>query len=174
LKAITLTATDVEGDPLTWIIVSQPAHGTLSGSGAARNYTPSLNYTGSDSFTFKVNDGHVDSNVATVSITITSVNDAPVANNQSVFTPQETELDILLTATDAEGSPLTWFILSQPSHGFLSGTAPTLNYTPNWNYSGSDSFTFKVNDGQFDSNIATISISVNREYFRFFLPVLNK
>ncbi len=71
-KAITLTATDANGDPLTYIIVSNPAHGTLSGTGASRTYTPATNYVGSDSFTFKANDGHGDSNVATVSISVTA------------------------------------------------------------------------------------------------------
>jgi VCBS repeat-containing protein len=160
LKAITLTASDIDGDTLSWIIVAQPSHGTLSGSGAAQNYTPSLNYNGADSFTFKVNDGHVDSNVAAVSITVTPVNDAPVANNQSVSTAEETPKSITLTATDAEGDPLTWIIVSQPSHGTLSGTAPNLNYTPVLNYNGVDSFTFKVNDSHVDSNVATVMITV--------------
>ncbi len=160
LKAITLTATDVDGDSLSWIIVAQPSHGTLSGTAPAVNYTPTLNYTGADSFTFKVNDSHVDSNVATVSITITPVNDAPVANNQSVSTAEDTPKDITLIATDAEGDPLTWIIVSQPSHGTLSGTAPALNYTPVLNYNGADSFTFKVNDTHVDSNVATVTITV--------------
>jgi Family of unknown function (DUF6288)/Bacterial Ig domain/Divergent InlB B-repeat domain/Bacterial Ig-like domain/HEAT repeats len=79
-KAITLIGSDVDGDALTYTIVTQPAHGTLSGTGASRTYTPAANYNGADSFTFKVNDGTVDSAVATVSITVTAVNDAPVAN----------------------------------------------------------------------------------------------
>lgn len=80
-KAITLTASDANGDPLTYIIVSNPAHGALSGTGASRTYTPAANYVGSDSFTFKANDGHGDSNVATVSITVTDSGGAnPVRN----------------------------------------------------------------------------------------------
>jgi hypothetical protein len=72
-KAITLTATDPDNDPLTYSIVTQPSHGTLSPStpgGAARTYTPTTGYVGPDSFTFKANDGTVDSNTATVSITV--------------------------------------------------------------------------------------------------------
>ncbi len=81
---ITLTATDPNGDALTYTVVAQPAHGTLSGgTGAARVYTPAANYSGPDTFTFKANDGQADSNVATVSITVNAVNDAPVANNQA-------------------------------------------------------------------------------------------
>jgi len=70
-KAITLTATDPNNDPLTYSIVTQPAHGTITGgTGASRTYTPNTNYAGPDSFTFKANDGTVDSNIATVSITV--------------------------------------------------------------------------------------------------------
>jgi uncharacterized protein YxeA len=70
-KAITLTATDPNNDPLTYSIVTQPAHGTITGgTGASRTYTPNTNYVGPDSFTFKANDGTVDSNTATVSINV--------------------------------------------------------------------------------------------------------
>jgi hypothetical protein len=70
-KPITLTATDPDNDPLTYSIVTQPAHGTITGgTGASRSYTPNTNYVGPDSFTFKANDGTVDSNTATVSINV--------------------------------------------------------------------------------------------------------
>jgi hypothetical protein len=69
--AITLTGTDPESSPLTFTIVAAPAHGTLSGTGVAQTYTPALDYSGPDSFTFTANDGTADSNVAIVSITIT-------------------------------------------------------------------------------------------------------
>jgi hypothetical protein len=69
-KSITLTATDSNNDPLTYTIVASPAHGTVSGTGASRTYTPTTNYVGADSFTFKANDGTADSNTATVSITV--------------------------------------------------------------------------------------------------------
>ena len=67
-----------------------PAHGTLSGTAPNLTYTPAANYNGADSFTFKVNDGTVDSAAATVSITVTAVNDAPVADAQSVTTAEDT------------------------------------------------------------------------------------
>lgn len=76
-QPITLVATDADGDPLTFTIETQPAHGTLSGSGAAVTYTPVAEYNGPDSFTFKVNDGTLDSATATVSITVAAVNDPP-------------------------------------------------------------------------------------------------
>ena len=158
---IPLAATDIDGDALTYSIVTLPAHGTLSCTNCANPiYTPDLNYFGPDSFTFKANDGTVDSNVATVSITITPVNDAPVADNQSVTVQEDTAKGIILTGSDVEGDPITFIIVTQPSFGVLTGTGANVTYTPNTNYNGQDSFTFKVNDGTTDSNIATVSINV--------------
>jgi len=160
-KAITLTATDANNDPLTYTIVTPPAHGTITGgTGAARTYTPTTNYVGPDSFTFKANDGKVDSNTATVSITVQD-NSPPVANNQAVTATKNTAKAITLTATDANNDPLTYAIVTGPAHGTIStGTGASRTYTPTSNYVGPDSFTFKANDGKVDSNIATVSITV--------------
>src|SRR5262249_49016770 len=117
-------------------------------------------YNGPDSFTFKANDGELDSNVATVSITVAAVNDAPVATDQAVTTAEDTAKLITLGATDTEGSALTYTIVNAPAHGTPIGGAPPLTYTPAANYNGADSFTYKVNDGSLDSNIATVSITI--------------
>jgi concanavalin A-like lectin/glucanase superfamily protein/Big-like domain-containing protein/K319-like protein len=159
-QAITLTASDLNGDPLTFTLVTSPANGTLSGTAPNLTYTPTLNYNGPDSFTFKANDGKVDSNIATVSITVTAVNDPPVANAQAVTTDEDSAVSVTLTGSDADGDVLILSIVNNPSHGTLSGTLPNLIYTPAPNYNGSDSFTFKANDGKVDSNVATVSITV--------------
>ena len=113
-KDITLAAVDADSNPLNWTIVAQPQHGTLSGTAPALTYTPAADYFGADSFTFKVNDGSVDSNVATVTIDVTSVNDLPVAAAQTVTTDFETAANITLGATDIESDTLTWTIVDQP------------------------------------------------------------
>ncbi len=159
-KDITLTATDIDNDPLTFTVVTQPTHGTLSGTAPDLTYTPAMHFSGSDSFTFKANDGTVDSNVATVSITVTAVNEPPVADPQSVTTNEDTAKAITLTGSDPDDDELTFIVLTQPTHGALSGTAPDLTYTPAENYNGPDSFTFKANDGAVDSAPATVSITV--------------
>ena len=159
-KAITLAATDADSNPLTYAIASNPAHGTLSGTAPNVTYTPASNYNGADSFTFKANDGIVDSSSATVSITVMAVNDTPVATAQSVSTAQNTAKAITLTGTDIENSALTYTIVTQPAHGTLSGTAPNVTYTPTTGYTGADSFTFRVNDGTVNSANATVSITV--------------
>jgi hypothetical protein len=145
---ITLTVTDADGDTFTYIITQAPTNGTLSAvSGAGViTYTPNVNYTGADTFKYKANDGSLDSNEGTVNITVTPVNDLPIANSQSVTTPEETSIDITLTGSDVEGSPLTYAIATQPSHGVVTLVNNVATYTPAVNYNGLDSFTFTVND----------------------------
>jgi hypothetical protein len=158
--SITLTGSDPDGNSLTFSVVSSPSHGTLTGAVPNLTYTPAANYYGSDGFAFKATDGTLDSNIATVSLTINSVNDAAVASSQSVTTNEDTAAAITLAGSDVDGDSLTFSVVGSPGHGALSGTAPNLTYTPAPNYSGSDSFTFKSNDGSMDSNIATVSITV--------------
>jgi len=158
--AITLSGTDVEGSPLSYTVLSQPSKGSLSGTPPNVIYTPNLNANGADSFTFRVRDGSLDSAPATVSISITPVNDIPVANPRSVSTVKNTPVAIVLTGSDVEGSPLTFTVLTSPAKGELSGTAPNLTYTPNSDVTGADSFTFRINDGTANSATSTVSISV--------------
>ena len=73
--AIVLSGSDAEGEPLSYSVVTAPAHGTLSGTAPNLTYTPNANYFGPDSFSFKANDGLADSAPANVPITVTSVND---------------------------------------------------------------------------------------------------
>ena len=159
--SVTLTGSDPDGDPLTFAVVSQPQHGVITGTSPNLVYTPAQDYNGSDSFTYKANDGKVDSAPAAVTITINPINDAPVANDQSVNTQYSLPVEITLVGIDVDGDDLTYSVVAQPAHGVLSGDAPVVVYTPDPDYVGADSFTFKVNDGVFDSNAATVSIAVS-------------
>lgn len=157
--AITLAGTDVDNDTLTYAVVAQPSSGTLSGTGPNQSYTPNSNYNGEDSFTFKVNDGQADSNAGTVTITVSPVNDAPVAINSAETTIKNSAKQIMLQSSDIDGDALTFAIISSPSSGTLSTISGDIaTYTPNTDYVGSDSFDFKVNDGTLDSNTATVTI----------------
>jgi hypothetical protein len=87
-------------------------------------------------------------------------NNPPVAEDGSFTTDSDTPVDITLHATDPDGDPLTFAIVSQPSHGTLDGAGDTGTYTPEPGFVGTDSFTFVANDGTADSNVATITIEV--------------
>jgi hypothetical protein len=142
-------------------VVDQPQKGVLSGTGANRQYVPNRNYSGTDSFTFKVNDGTLESAVVMVTLTIQEVNDAPMALGDSVTGTEDQPVSIVLRGSDMEFSPLTFTVVAAPTKGVLSGTAPNLTYTPNANVTGDDAFTFKVNDGALDSAVATVSIRIS-------------
>lgn len=91
----------------------------------------------------------------------TRFNQAPVANAQNVTLTKNSSVAITLTGSDPEGSSLTYIVVASTTHGTLSGTTPNLTYTPTANFTGTDSFTFKVNDGSLDSTLKTVSITVN-------------
>jgi Tol biopolymer transport system component len=141
---VTLAATDADGDALTYGVVTGPQHGTLSGSGASRTYAPHANYHGPDSFTFTANDGKADGNTATVSLTVTPVNDAPVAIDASVTTAEDTPIRLALGGDDVDGDTLTVTVVSGPDHGTLTDTDL---YTPAPDYDGPDEVVVRVSDG---------------------------
>jgi hypothetical protein len=93
-------------------------------------------------------------------LTVQAVNQAPVANAQSVAVARNGSVPITLSASDVENEPLTYQLVALPSHGVLTGTAPVLTYQPATNYSGPDTFTFTANDGRVDSASAVVSILV--------------
>ena len=160
---MTVTGNDVDGDPLAYTILTRPTNGNLNGIAPNLIYIPNDNFSGADSFTFKVNDGTVDSNTAVVNINVMDIveNLPPVSNSQFVVTTKEDPVSITLTASDPDNDVLSYSIVIPPVNGSLSGTAPNLTYTPNTNFTGSDRFTFKVNDGTVDSNTAVVNINVS-------------
>lgn len=167
--AVTTTLSVVDVDTvqgMTRSIVSNPSNGSvvLSGSGnQTATYTPNANWNGTDTFTWKANDGTLDSNTATLTITVAAVNDAPATTNVSTTTAYETATNITLSGTDIDGDTLTYSIVSDVSNGSTSLSGSTVSYTPNSTWSGTDTFTYKANDGTADSNTATVTITVNAD-----------
>ena len=152
---------DPDGDPLSVTTASAPAHGTaIKNPDDTVTYSPNLNYSGTDSFTYTVSDGKGGMASAVVTVTVSPVNDPPVAQAQTVSTTQDTAVNIALTAVDPDNDALTYTVVIDPTHGTLSGDAPGLVYTPVVGYNGADSFSFRANDGTVDSNTATVSITV--------------
>ncbi|MBB17585.1 hypothetical protein CMK22_20150, partial [Candidatus Poribacteria bacterium] len=158
--SILLQASDANIDSLTYTIVSHPINGISTGTPPHLTYTPNSNYNGTDSLVFKVNDGIVDSNIATITITVTPINDLPVANAQDITTSEDTSKVITLTATDIDNETLTYIIISNPSNGTLSGTLPNLTYAPIPDFHGNDSLSFIVDDSKGLSSEATVNITI--------------
>lgn len=160
--AIALSGNDADGVSLNYTVTVSPTKGTLTGTAPNLTYTPAANANGADSFKFTVSDGKATSSTAAVSITITPVNDAPVAIAKSFSTDEQVPVSITLTATDVDGGVLTYSVVTQPTGGTLTGTAPNLTYTPNAGFSGADSFTFKAHDASLDSKTATVALTVKK------------
>ncbi len=158
--AITLAGTDVDGDDVTFELVAAPAHGTLSGTPPALTYVPARDYLGQDSFSFRVNDGALDSAPAEVTLSIGGVNDAPVSEGESFTTDEDIAIAVPLRAVDVDGDVLAYRVVTPPAHGTLTGEGAALTYHAEANYHGADQFSFRANDGQADSELATVSLEV--------------
>jgi len=159
---------DPDGDTVEITGVSDPPHGTATYTLDYVYYTPDSNYYGTDSFTYSISDGHDGEDVAFVTITITNMNTPPVAYDDYYTTVENNDLvvpapGILDNDIDNDGDLLYSIKVSGPSHGVLTefNNDGSFSYSPNLNFNGVDSFTYKANDGLADSNIATVTITVN-------------
>ncbi|MBN56654.1 MAG: hypothetical protein CMI04_03060 [Oceanospirillaceae bacterium] len=157
----TLTATDANGDTLTWSVISAASNGSATATGGNLTYTPAANFHGSDSFTVQVSDGDLTDSIV-VNVTVNSVNDLPVIDQgatTSLTTPENTEGNITLTASDADDDSLSWSVSAAATHGSASVVDGNVSYTPNENFNGSDSFTVQVTDGT-ATDIIVVNVTV--------------
>ncbi|MEX2187538.1 MAG: Ig-like domain-containing protein [Pirellulales bacterium] len=161
--------TDAESDPLTAELVTGPTHGTLTlNPNGSFTYTPTANYNGPDSFTYRARDAQQPSQTVLVTLTVNAVNDAPTAVGEqygvdigAVLTVNAAN-GVLANDTDVEGSPLSAVVASQPAHGSLAlGADGSFTYTPTAGFSGSDTFSYRADDGDDLSTPATVTITVN-------------
>jgi len=159
---------DPDGDTLTITAVTQGAHGSVVNNGTSVSYTPAPAFFGTDSFTYTIDDGNGNTATATVHVTVNHVNHPPHANDDSYSVNQNTTLGVaapgvLANDTDVDaGDTLHAVLVTTTSHGSLTLHADgSFTYIPNAGFACHDSFTYKANDGTSDSNIATVSITVN-------------
>jgi hypothetical protein len=163
---------DSDGSSLTFVGRTNPEHGALTAGPypGKFTYTPAADYSGPDSFQYTISDG-TDSSTATVSITVTPVNDPPVAvddpgeGNDPVSTDEDSPVVIDVLANDSDndtGDTLTPQIVTMPAHGTATVGAvdKQITYTPVANFNGTDSFTYVVSDGNLSSAPATVVIEV--------------
>lgn len=155
---------DLDGDPLTITILVSPQHGTVSVSGSAIVYTPALNYIGTDSITYIICDITSRCDTATVYITITGNNNAPVAIDDNYVVQQNTNTILAVSSNDydPDGDTLTLTIITPPQHG----TATVINttqifYSPNGFYYGNDTMVYVLCDNHNLCDTAFVFIAVN-------------
>ncbi len=166
--AISLLAndSDAESNTLSAILVSNPSHGTLTlNANGTFSYTHDGSETTSDSFTYRANDGTANGNLVTVTIAVTAKNDAPIALDDTATTDENTAVTIAVRGndTDAEGDSLAVTEVTQGANGSVVIDAVTGNpvYTPNAGFSGSDTFTYTVDDDHGGTATATVTVTVN-------------
>ena len=167
-----LSGGDLDGDSLSFQITSGVSNGTLTCSGlpsdGSCSYTPDANYNGTDSFQFEVSDGFGGFDTGTYTFDIAPVNDAPTAEAQTTSAVDEdatTALTITVNGTDIDGDDLTYSLASGVANGTLDcadiDVDQTCTYLPDADFNGNDSFTFSVDDGNGESDTATVTIPVN-------------
>ena len=159
----TVACTDIDGNPLTYSKVASPAHGSATvNTNGSWTYVPAANYNGTDAFTFRANDGTLNSNTVTMSLTIPAVNDAPVCADDASIGDKNQQQVGTIACSDVDDASLTISKVSGPSHGSASvATDGDWTYTPVTNFSGSDAFTFRANDGSANSNAATMQLTIS-------------
>ncbi|HEV2529069.1 MAG TPA: Ig-like domain-containing protein, partial [Thermomicrobiales bacterium] len=156
---------DVDGDPLSVAVIQTTANGTLTLSAdGSFGYAPNANFVGVDRFTYRASDGRGGTDTATATITVLSVNDPPVARADSASTDEDTavSVNVLANDSDIDGNTLSIASFDQPTNGVVtrSSTFGTLVYTPNANFSGTDSFIYTISDGQGGVDSAVVTITV--------------
>jgi ELWxxDGT repeat protein/VCBS repeat-containing protein len=159
---------DPDNDNLTVEVVAGPTNGTLQlNADGSFVYTPTGDYNGTDTFTYRIKDGTTTSNPITVNLTVSAVNDAPVAQANSYTVNEDATLTVnvadglLNNDVDVENDALTAEVVANPSHGTLTLNANgSFTYTPTGNYFGPDTFTYRAKDANGQSQPITVIITV--------------
>ncbi|TXK83539.1 S-layer homology domain-containing protein [Paenibacillus sp. N3.4] len=161
-----LAVSRYDGDALTYTITVNAAKGTavvINPATGAFTYTPNPGATGTDTFTFMANDGIADSDAAVITVNIQTSNHAPVASDAAFNGPQNTAISGTLSAIDVDGDALSYSIVTNGTKGtavVTNSATGSFTYTPNPGATGTDTFTFKANDGKMESNLASVTINI--------------
>ncbi|MFS3927021.1 tandem-95 repeat protein, partial [Priestia flexa] len=158
-----VVATDVDGNPLTYSLAYQGSNGvaTVNPDGSF-TYIPSLNFVGEDNFGVTISDGQGSIALSVITITVTPVDDSPIAPNEiMISTLEETPVTSQIVATDPEGLPLTYAIEDVPLNGTVTiDNNGVFTYTPNENFTGGDTFTVRITDSGGNFIITNILVTV--------------
>jgi VCBS repeat-containing protein len=160
--------TDVDGDALAVTLASGPANGSLTlNPDGSFTYRPNADFSGADSFAYRAGDGMAESDLTTVTIQVSAVNDAPAAAADSFQVDGTLTVGapgVLANDADVEGSALTATLVSSTANGLLVFNQDgSFTYTPNAGFSGTDSFTYRASDGEADSDPVTVTLAVTAQ-----------
>jgi hypothetical protein len=161
---ISIAGSDANQDPLSYLVTSAPAHGTVANAFAGLSntfvYTPSANANGPDTLTITASDGMDSSVPATVIINVIAVNDAPVAPTVTSKVQSGQSVSINLSATDVDNTALTYSVATNPTSGTVTVAGSVATYQPNTGFTGTDTFVYRASDGAAESNPATVTVTV--------------
>ena len=161
--AVLANDTDPDGDALSVTAVTNPPFGTATvNPNGTVHYVPDANYNGPDSFGYTVADTTARTDTGSVAVTVTAVNDPPVAAADLATTPEDVSklVNVLANDTDIDGGALVVASVGNPSHGTTAIESGQVRYTPALDYVGPDSFAYTVSDGAGGSATATVSMTV--------------
>lgn len=152
--------TDANNDTLTVTAVGPSANGTTSHNGTVVAFTPASGFIGTATFTYTVSDGN--NGTATGNVTVTVANQAPIANSDLAVTILNTPVSVQVFANDSDtdGGTLSLTAVTQGANGSVTFSGSTVTYNPNNGYSGDDSFTYTISDGQTGTATGTVNVSV--------------
>jgi hypothetical protein len=167
---VILNDSDIDGDDLMITDVSSDGSGTvaINADTISIDYTPEANFNGNETITYTLSDGELTA-TATLTISVTAQNDAPVAEDGTITLIQGNTENVILNATDIDNNELSFNIEEQPVNGSVTIDGNVATFTANESYTGSDSFTFTANDGDLVSNTATITVDVTLNTVNFSL-----
>ena len=153
---------DADGDNLTVISVNPGSNGTTEIINNQVVYTPESNFNGVDSFTYELSDGNGGTDTATVNVTVEAVNDLPTAENDTATTNQDTQvsINVLANDSDVDGDNLTIISVTPGNNGTTEIIGNQIVYSPEVNFTGVDSFTYSIDDGNGVTETAQVSVTV--------------
>jgi subtilisin family serine protease len=154
---------DPDGGTLSVTGVTQPANGSTSTNGTTVTYAPPADWSGSTTFGYTIADGQGGTDSATVAVTVTAVNDPPVAVADNATTPYQTAvvISVLANDSDIDGGPLSVASVTSAAHGSVSTNGTTVTYTPAAGWSGPDTFSYTASDGAGGQASATVSVTTS-------------
>ena len=162
--AVYLTASEYDGDTYEFEIKEHPAYGSLSSilSSAGVDsviYTPDTDWFGTDQFKFEASDSSSRMNLGTAVIQVLPVNDAPITEDVTVDTYEDVVTPITLSFSDVDNDQIS-IILTSPNNGTVELSGSYVEYIPNSNFWGDDSFNYYVSDGTEQSNVSNVTVNI--------------